>query len=144
MPLDEETLGFTNSWYKPALETSQEREISPGVKIKVVTPPFFCATKLEAFDGRGNGDYLASHDLEDLITVIDGRAELVEEIYSSPEDVRLFIAAKIDSFMKDSRFIDALPGHLQPDEASQKRLGVLMKRLKQIAEINRREDGSDE
>lgn len=41
--------------------------------------PYFCATKLEAFGGRGKNDYLASHDLEDLITVVDGRPELLED-----------------------------------------------------------------
>ena len=34
----------------------------------------------EAFSGRGRGDYAGSHDLEDLLTVIDGRAAIVQEI----------------------------------------------------------------
>jgi hypothetical protein len=37
----------------------------------------FVATKFEAFHGRGNNDHLASHDLEDIITVVDGRPELM-------------------------------------------------------------------
>lgn len=74
MPLDEKVLGFTNIWYRPAINTVEEHEILPGMTIKVISAPYFCATKLEAFKGRGAGDYLASHDLEDIITVIDGRA----------------------------------------------------------------------
>lgn len=41
--------------------------------------PYFLATKIEAFKGRGRRDFWASHDLEDLIFVIDGRSTIVEE-----------------------------------------------------------------
>jgi hypothetical protein len=38
---------------------------------------------MEAFLARGRGDYLTSHDMEDIITLIDGRREIVEEIEKS-------------------------------------------------------------
>jgi len=91
MPLDEKILGFSNRWYKSAMDSAQDLEIERGVRIRVVTAPYFCATKLEAFRGRGEGDYLASHDLEDLITVVDGRAELLDEVRLGSEDVRSYI-----------------------------------------------------
>ena len=86
MPLDEKILGFSNRWYKPAMESAEERELERGLRIRVVTAVYFCATKLEAFAGRGKDDYLSSRDLEDLAAVIDGRAELVQEIRSAQED----------------------------------------------------------
>ncbi len=137
MPLDEKVLGFTNIWYQPAIDEAEEHEILPGMTIKVISPPYFCATKLEAFDGRGAGDYLASHDLEDIITVIDGRAEIIEEISRAPEDVRDYISGKIRGLLHTRQFLDALPGYLLPDEASQGRLRILTERLTQIAEMNR-------
>ncbi len=133
MPLDEKILGFTNKWYKPAVLTAEDYEIFLGTKIRVVTPPYFIATKLEAFRGRGKGDYLASHDLEDIMTVIDGRIEIVDEILISPEDVRLNIAFQLETMLKNQRFMDALPGYLSPDNASQGRLGMLIDRLKKIS-----------
>ncbi len=137
MPLDEKVLGFTNRWYKPAIEAAEEREILPGMTIKVISSPYFCATKLEAFDGRGAGDYLASHDLEDIITVIDGRAEIIEEISRAPEDVWDYISGKIRGLLNTRQFLDALPGYLLPDEASQGRLRILTERLTRMAEMNR-------
>ncbi len=80
MPLDEKILGFSNRWYRPAMESAEERELETGLCIRVVNPAYFCATKLVAFASRGKGDYMASHDLEDLLSVIDGRRELVREI----------------------------------------------------------------
>jgi hypothetical protein len=35
-----------------------------------------------------------SHDREDVVTVVDGRAEIIAEVRSSPADVRTFIASE--------------------------------------------------
>src|ERR1700682_5225818 len=60
-------------------------------EIRVVTAAFFVATKLEAFKGRGKGDFFGSRDLEDLISVVDGRATLVAEIQvERPMSGRMF------------------------------------------------------
>src|ERR1700676_3354505 len=71
MPLDEKILGFSNRWYKAAMKSSTTKRISPDLEIRMVTGPFFIATKLEAFRGRGKGDFLGSRDLEDLVSVVD-------------------------------------------------------------------------
>ena len=133
MPLDEKILGFSNRWYRPAMESAEERELERGLRIRVVTAVYFCATKLEAFAGRGKDDYLSSRDLEDLAAVIDGRAELVQEIRSAQEDVRTYIASEINKLLGTQAFVDALPGYLLPDAASQARIMLLMSRLRQIA-----------
>jgi len=88
MPLDEKILGFSNTWYRPAMDHAEERELEKGLKIRLVAPVYFCASKLEAFAGRGANDFHASRDLEDLIAVVDGRAELVGEIQTAAGDVR--------------------------------------------------------
>jgi predicted nucleotidyltransferase len=135
MPLNEEILGFSNQWYKAAMEAAQERELEPGLHIRVVTAPYFCATKIEAFRGRGNGDYLGSHDLEDLATVLDGRSELLDELRSAPADVRSYIAGAISQMLNTSEFINALPGHLSHDAASQTRIGILLQTLNEISTL---------
>jgi hypothetical protein len=50
--------------------------------------------------------------------VIDGRPELLEEARATSDDLRAYLAREFDSLLRDSRFIDALPGHLPPDTAS--------------------------
>jgi hypothetical protein len=119
MPLDEKILGFSNRWYRPALDSALVYELGPDLRVRVVTAVYFCSTKLEAFAGRGKHDYQSSHDLEDLMAVVDGRVELVEEIRAGPEDVRAYIAAKIRKLFATREFLDALPGYLLPDQASQ-------------------------
>jgi hypothetical protein len=61
MPTDERILGFSNRWYTPANVSAENIEIV-GLRIRLITPIYFLATKLEAFRGRGNNDYRRSHD----------------------------------------------------------------------------------
>ena len=73
--------------------------------------------------------------MEDIITVLDGRSEIISEIRSAPEDVQLFLASTFHGLLAQDEFRDALPGHLPPDWASQARLPRLVKRLEEISEI---------
>lgn len=132
LPTDERILGFSNRWYAPAIGAAQTVTIGRHA-IRIVTAPYFVATKLEAFRGRGGQDYRASHDLEDIITIIDGRPELGAEVRAAGGDVRDYIAAQATALLATRAFLDALPGHLQPDAASQGRLALLRERLNELA-----------
>lgn len=57
MPTDPAILGFGNQWYKPAIDTARSIALPSTKTIRLVLAPHFLATKLEAFDGRGKGDY---------------------------------------------------------------------------------------
>ena len=102
----------------------------------LVTPVYFCASKLEAFAGRGKNDFSGSRDLEDLIAVVDGRAELVAEIQAAANDVRSYLAKEIKKLLSIREFSDALPGHVPPDAASQERVGTIISRLEEIASLS--------
>jgi hypothetical protein len=132
MPADESILGFTNKWYAGCVQHAKIMTLDE-VQFRVVTPEYFLATKLEAFLGRGNLDYAVSHDMEDIIAVIDGRAEIIQEVIDADEDVRAYLIAQFSGLIADDDFMDALPGHLRPDSASQQRLPILIKRIEQLA-----------
>ena len=134
MPTDESILGFSNRWYSDAIKTAQEIQLEDDLTIRLLTAPYFLATKLEAFRGRGQGDYLASHDMEDIITIIDGRPELIDEIRASSDVLRKYLATEFTKEMGSDDFREAIPGHLLPDESSQARLPIIIQRLEQIAQ----------
>lgn len=131
MPVDEHILGFSNRWYPTAIETAQMLDIA-GYDVRVVTPALFIATKLEAFHGRGGNDVFASHDLEDIVAVVDGRPEIVRDVAISADDVREYIGAEIRALLDNRDFTEALAGFLLPDRASQARRGLLDGRLRAI------------
>lgn len=133
MPLEELILGFSNKWYQEAIETAELLDIADGLSIKVINAPYFIATKLEAFNGRGEGIFLGSHDLEDVISVIDGRETLAEEILNSRHAVQNYIKAEFQRILLSRKFIDALPGMLGPDTASQDRAGAILARMQLVA-----------
>ena len=136
MPTDSKILGFSNYWYPAAMKESDEIVLPDGKKINMVTAPYFLATKLEAFEGRGRGDYLLSHDLEDLISVIDGRPGIVQEVRESDPELKNYLSEKIHELINNPRFVEALPGKVPGDNASQARLPIIHERLKAIVEIN--------
>lgn len=73
MPTDTRVLGFSSRSWPAALASATEHRAPDGTLIRVVDAPHFLATKLEAFLGRGEGDFLSSKDIEDIMAVADGR-----------------------------------------------------------------------
>jgi predicted nucleotidyltransferase len=109
MPTDAGILGFSNQWYQQALQHAEVRQISDDMAIRLVTAPYFLATKIDAFQNRGADDFIASHDMEDIITLLDGRPEIVEEIKTAPEVVNKYLTRKFEEFLNNRSFLDALP-----------------------------------
>lgn len=133
MPTDERILGFGNRWFGEAIRSAELVRLPSGEAIRLVTPPLFLATKLEAFRMRGRGDFRASHDLEDIVTVVDGRPELPSEVLASAPSVRTYLANEIGTLLQNVAFIQALPGHVPGDEASQARVPLIRDRLREIS-----------
>jgi predicted nucleotidyltransferase len=135
MPSQPGILSFHNRWYPLAGPSATPVTLPNGMEIRLISAPVFVATKFEAFHGRGGNDYLASHDLEDVITVVDGRFELVDELEQSSEELKVFVATEMSTLLQDDHFLAALPGHLPGDAASQARLPELVRRMRAIANL---------
>lgn len=113
MPDDPDILGFSNRWYKRGIQTSVTYALPSGRQIKHLTAPLFLATKLEAYLGRGKDDPIGSHDLEDIINVIDGRPDLLSEIGEADDDVRDYISAQLEALMRHQDFDSFLYGNVR-------------------------------
>ncbi|KKR11494.1 MAG: hypothetical protein UT41_C0009G0004 [Candidatus Wolfebacteria bacterium GW2011_GWC2_39_22] len=104
-----------------------------GRTIRLISAPVFVATKLEAFAGRGQGDFMLSHDLEDLLAVVDGRESLLDECRASTPELRGYLGERFRALLQQPPFVNALPGHLPGDAASQERLPELHAKLRELA-----------
>src|SRR5271165_61989 len=107
MPTEGEALGFNTTWFKEALATATEREFA-HTQLRLISPVAFLATKHVAFADRGAGDYYASHDLEDFITVIDGRENIIDEVNNAPKELRGYVIESIHCLMVVTAFAEAL------------------------------------
>lgn len=133
IPADASLLGFENRWQRAALPHALRIELPSGASLRAVSPPYLLATKLEAFAGRGGGDLLGSRDLADVLSLIDGREELVAEFAAASAAVRRFVTADLDALLKLPRFTEAVFGSLPPDAASQDRAeAIVLPRLRAL------------
>ena len=132
MPTNKDILGFSNRWYPFAIKTAQIYQLNPQLSIKLVTPICFLATKIEAFEGRGNGDYWASPDLEDIIMLFDNRPEIVQEIQSAESQIHEYLVIKIRHFLQNSRFLEALSEHFALNDLNQLRFPIIKGRLERV------------
>lgn len=118
MPTDERILGFSNRWYRAAIDHAMDVSLSSGVIIQVVSPAYFLATKFEAFAGRGEGDFF-SHDLEDIVFVMENRSGLIDELSECPHELQSYLSAQAQLLLCDD-FLNVLPGLLNNPEAASK------------------------
>jgi len=116
MPIDEKILGFSNCWYKAAIQDANEAVLPSGVSIRVVSPTYFIATKFEAFAGRGEGNYF-SHDLEDIIYVMENRNRLIVELMDCSDELKQYFSRNADMLLNDD-FLNVLPGLLNNSESA--------------------------
>ena len=121
MPTRGEILGFSSEWYPLAYETASPITLPNNMIIRLVTPACFLVTKLAAFEDRGRKNPIASHDLEDVIAVIDGRREIVADVAGAPAEVRIAITAHLEALLADSNAEDLIAAQLLPDAKSQDR-----------------------
>jgi hypothetical protein len=133
MPTDSNVFGFVNRWYPLAVEAAQDMKLPSGAIIKLITAPAFLGTKFEAYSDRGGGDMLASHDLEDIINVLDGRPELLEEVENAPAELRAYLRARFTELLTAPGFLDVLPGMIFPDESLGERTKVVAEKIQLLA-----------
>jgi predicted nucleotidyltransferase len=136
MPMDPGVLGFANRWYPVAMQTARAVTLPSGLSIRLISAPAFIATKFEAFADRGRGDLLGSHDLEDIVSVVDGRPELVSEITEAGSELRHYLVVQCRLLLDMPRFMDALPGMVFPDDSLPERVKLLALRLGQIKALD--------
>jgi hypothetical protein len=131
MPTLDGILGFTNIWYKDAVAQPLRHILPNGVSVSIIHPVYYIATKTEAFRGRGKGDFRASHDFEDIVALVNGRAELIPEMKSAKQDVlkamRDFWIPKLDS----ANMVASIKEHLDAYEDIE-RTPLVVERFRQM------------
>lgn len=134
MPTKAGVLGFSNQWYDHAIATAKTITLplddEGAVSIEVITAPAFLATKLVSWNARGNGDLL-HHDLEDVVSVVDGRPELLAEVESEVPQLRKFVARSVASLFA-AGLEEQAASHLPGDAASQARLPSVLTTFRRI------------
>jgi hypothetical protein len=110
MPTDPDIVGFSNEWYEEAISTAATVRLDSGAEILAARPASLVATKLCAWKGRGGGDLLRSLDVHDVLTLIDGRPELIEEVEVAQPSLRAYIRNELAELRAEPYFDYAVDG----------------------------------
>lgn len=96
LALNKEVLGFTNSWYEPALRHALPITLPGGPCIRVITAPYFLATKMEAFRGRGR-----------MVAAQQGVARAESQLTNSEGGLQSAQATRLETHVREGQFATA-------------------------------------
>lgn len=112
MAEDPTVLGFAGEWYPAAVRHAIDHPLPDGRVIRIPPAPLLLACKLEAYGDRGREDPFVSKDLEDIVTLTEGRRALRDEVAAAEPDLRAWIAARFGALLDDPLVHNCLEGHL--------------------------------
>jgi len=100
-----------NPWFKPGFEELEIREVN-DFKLRILSLPYFIASKLTAFRSRAK-DPRTSHDLEDVVYILDNRDDITEQLLSAPEDVKSYLYKEFSQLIDDGAIREAMMANLE-------------------------------
>ena len=93
-----------------AIATAAAAALDSGAEIRAATPVLLVGTKLSAWKGRGREDLLRSLDVHDVLTLIDGRPELIDEVQDASPALRTYIRNELVDLRAEPYFDYAVEG----------------------------------
>jgi hypothetical protein len=103
-----------NQWFEKGFDKKISYNID-GVNIYILPVSYYLATKFSAFYDRGELDPRTSHDLEDIVYLLDNSSLIKREILSSPSDLKTFINKAFNEILNSNKLKEAIIGNLYFD-----------------------------
>ena len=133
MPCDESVLGFSNRWYRPGIANSIRYQLPSGRQILIFSTPYLLASKIEAFTGRGGGNFYFSSDIEDIVALLDGRSSLFEEVQQADDGVKAFLSGWFRAELEN--LCEIAPAFLSGAAKISGRTRLLLERIERLAMV---------
>ncbi len=112
LPTDEAVLGFSNIWYKAGFANLLKYQIDENTIVNIFSAPYFVASKLEAFKGRGGKDGRMSQDFEDIVFVMDNRKSLWKEMSDADQELKTYLLNEFANLIKHPNLDEWVSVHL--------------------------------
>jgi len=116
MPTDEKAIGFSNIWYKEGFMNAINYKIDDYVSVKIFSPAYFVATKLEAFKNRGRGDGRTSPDFEDIVFILNNRSAIWNEMNNAPNDLKAYLKSEWQRYLETGLLSEWISSNLEYSE----------------------------
>lgn len=135
MPTNSNVLGFSNIWYPEGFKNAIEVELDSEITIKIFSPEYFIASKLEAFKNRGGKDYRTSTDFEDIVYVLDNCKAIEKHLLTDDNLLRDYFKREFSVLLADDNLEEGIYAHLSPRFAAIKSKNIL-ELLQRIVEVS--------
>lgn len=112
MPTDDPSIGFLNKWYQAGFENSIVYRIDDHCTINILDTPYFLATKLEAFKGRGKNDGRTSQDFEDIVFVLENRVSIWHELNALEGEISRYLKKEFSELVKNKYLVEWIDCHV--------------------------------
>lgn len=122
-------LGPANSWYKIGFHNLWTA-LAKDQEIRILSAPCYLATKFEAFHNRGK-DIRTSHDIEDIIYILDNRTTIVEDVGKSNPLIQTFLKDQLQKIVSKGMLDEVLMAHIHP-LMLEERLPIVKEKIEQI------------
>lgn len=81
--------------------------------IKILSAPFFIATKIEAYKGRGKSDGRTSQDFEDVIYLLENRENLWNELDKTEGELKTYLKTEFQLLIKNPNIKEWIECHIE-------------------------------
>ena len=135
MPTSGSILGFQNKWYCDGFKNAKIFNIDEKISLKIFSPEYFIASKLDALFDRGINDFRLSKDFEDIIFIVNSRNELFKEITLSEETVKTFIIEKFKFILNSPDTNEGIIA-VSPRDIGVDRINFIKNTIEKIANID--------
>ncbi|WP_417608725.1 nucleotidyl transferase AbiEii/AbiGii toxin family protein [Owenweeksia hongkongensis] len=121
-----------NPWFAPGFKHLEYISFD-NQTIRVLSLPYFLATKFTAFASRGGKDPRTSHDFEDIVYILDNRTDLIEITLQAPNEVLEFLKGAFAEILSNQTMQEAILGNLYYETQSE-RFEMIMDKIKRIVQ----------
>lgn len=111
MPTAHRSFGFDSMWYEPGFQNSLTYTVDDKHIIRILSAPYYLATKLEAFRDRGQGDGRTSQDFEDIVFILTNRKSIWLEIDQSNGEVRAYLFNEFCQLLSEPNLFEWIFSH---------------------------------
>ena len=125
MPTNSSVLGFSNIWYPDGFKNCVDIDLDNETTIKIFSPAYFIATKLEAFKSRGGKDYRTSSDFEDIVYVLDNCVEIETSLSNVDDSLKVYFQTEFSKLLADNSLEEGIYAHLPPRFAMSKSVSII-------------------
>jgi predicted nucleotidyltransferase len=112
IPTEDVAMGFKNIWYPEGFTEAMSHAIDENTDVKILSAPYFIATKLEAFKSRGKKDGRTSQDFEDIVYVLENRTSIWEEIRGSREKLKGYLINEFKILLSNPNIYEWVDCHV--------------------------------